>query len=73
MSVLEAFRRRRRARVILNTTTGKSFRAVLWSRGRYWQLRDAELLDGSTGEPRPVDGVVVLERDKVDFYQVLNG
>jgi hypothetical protein len=39
----------------------------------YWQLRDAELLDGSTGEPRPVDGVVVLERDKVDFYQVLNG
>ncbi len=57
-------------RVILNLTTGRSFRGVVFElRGPLVVLRNAELLE----EDRvvPVEGTVVVERSQVEFVQVL--
>jgi len=59
--------------VIVNTRTDRAFRGVLWQkRARYLVLRNVELLKVG-GETAPVDGEVVIERDNVDFIQVLGG
>ena len=58
---------------IVNTRTDRAFRGVLWQkRARYLVLRNVELLKVG-GETAPVDGEVVIERDNVDFIQVLGG
>ncbi len=58
-------------RVIVNTKTDRSFRGVLWrQRAGYLVLRNAELLK-PRGETARVDGEVVIERENVDFVQVL--
>ena len=58
-------------RVIVNTKTGKAFRGVLWrKRWGYLVLRDAQMLK-PRGETVPIDGEVVIERQNVDFMQVL--
>jgi len=58
-------------RVIVNTKTGKAFRGVLWrKRWGYLVLREAEMLK-PRGETVRVDGEVVIERENVDFLQVL--
>lgn len=62
---------KRRRTVLLNLTTDKTFRGVLWRRGwRYYRLRMVTMLDGTT--EIPVDGEVVFPRDRVEFYQVVD-
>lgn len=57
--------------VVVNTKTGNAFRGVLWRRRRgYLVLRNAEMLK-PRGETVVLDGEVVIERDNVDFLQVL--
>jgi small nuclear ribonucleoprotein (snRNP)-like protein len=57
-------------RVIVNTKTDQAFRGILWRRRwGYLVLRNAELLKGQTV---PVTGEVVIERDNVDFIQVVS-
>lgn len=59
-----------RQTVIVNLTTGKAFRGVLWQRTReHLVLRNAELHEH--GKTMPIDGEIVIERGKVDFVQVL--
>jgi hypothetical protein len=54
----------------VNLTTGRAFRGVLFeTRGPLIVLRNAELLDGD--QVVPVDGTVVIERDRVEFVQVV--
>ena len=58
-------------RVIVNTRTERAFRGVLWrKRWGHLVLRNAELLK-ARGESVPMDGEVVIERDNVDFIQVI--
>lgn len=60
-----------RRTVIVNTTTGKAFRGVLWERGgRHLVLRNAELLRPG-GEVAPIDGELVIDRENVEFIQVI--
>lgn len=60
-----------RKRVVVNLTTEKAFRGVLWAkRGPLLVIRGAELLEPGA-DPRPVDGEVTVERSRVDFIQVL--
>ena len=57
--------------VILNTKTGRAFRGVLWQKRRdYLVLKDAELLQGK-GETTRIDGELIVDRQNVDFMQVL--
>lgn len=57
--------------VIVNLTTDKAFRGILWSEHReLLMLRDATLLEH--GQETPVDGEVVVERTRIDFIQVLS-
>jgi len=58
-------------RVIVNCKTRNVFRGVLWQRRRgYLILRQAILLRPD-GDRVTVDGEVMIERDNVDFIQVL--
>jgi small nuclear ribonucleoprotein (snRNP)-like protein len=58
--------------VVANTKTGHAFRGVLWQRRRgYLVLRNAEMLRPG-GEAVAMDGELVIERENVDFLQVLN-
>lgn len=57
--------------VILNTTTDKTFRGVLWDRrGEYLVLRQAEMLVKGA-KPASMDGELVIPRTNVDFLQVV--
>lgn len=57
--------------VIVNTKTDRAFRGILWrKRWRYLVLRNAELLKPQGGTVR-MDGEVVIDRDNVDFIQVV--
>ena len=57
--------------VIVNTKTGRAFRGILWrKRWRYLVLRNAELLKPGR-ETMPMDGEIVIDRDNVDFMQVV--
>jgi hypothetical protein len=58
--------------VIVNLTEkDTAIQGVLWSsRGAWLTIRDAKLLI-SHGSPAPIDGEIVLHRDKVAFLQVL--
>jgi len=60
-----------RGRVIVNLKgQGHSLRGVLWNvADRYLILRQAELL--AAGDSKPIDGEVLVERDEVEFVQVL--
>lgn len=56
--------------VLVNLTTGRTFRGVLFEvRGDLLVLRNAELIQ----EDRvvPVEGSVVVERSRVEFVQVV--
>lgn len=69
-----AFRRTLvRRRVLVNLKSEKAFRGVLWAkRGPLLVLRNAVLFEGRR-TPVRVDGEVVLERNHVDFIQILPG
>jgi small nuclear ribonucleoprotein (snRNP)-like protein len=57
-------------RVIVALSTGRSFRGILFEvRGPLLILKDAELIDGR--DVIPVDGSVVIERERVEFVQVV--
>ena len=59
-----------RERVMVNLIDGKALSGVLWARrGEFLILKDATLHERGT-EPTPVDGQVLVERDRVDFVQV---
>jgi hypothetical protein len=59
-----------RRRALVNLTTGKAFRGVLWAkRGPLLILRDAVLIEN--GQQVPLDGEVVIERPQVEFIQLI--
>jgi len=69
-ALLEPYPTRRE--VVVNTTTERAFRGVLWRKHRrYLVLRNAHLLKAK-GETVPMDGEVVIDREKVDFVQVIS-
>ena len=58
-------------RVLVNTKTDRVFRGVLWRKKRgFLVLRDATLLQPGD-KAITVDGEVLIERDNVDFMQIL--
>jgi len=49
-----------------------AIRGVLWStRGPWLTFRNAELLKASSPEPTPIDGEIVVHRERISFLQVL--
>lgn len=58
--------------VVVNLNGGqRAFRGVFWARrGPLIVLRNAVLLE-SGNSPVNVDGEVVIERSRVEFYQIL--
>lgn len=57
--------------ILVNLTTGKAFKGVLWAASRdLLVLRGAEVIEGNAS-PQSVDGEAVIERDRIDFVQVL--
>lgn len=59
-----------RKEVIVNTTTDKAFKGILYAkRGPLLILRNASLLDH--GQTTAMDGDVLVERRNVDFVQVV--
>lgn len=60
-----------RRRVLANLIDGQAMNGVLIARrGRYLVLRDVTLLSPGA-EPTAMDGEVLLDRDRVDFLQVM--
>lgn len=58
-------------RVVVNLTTGAAIDGVLWDeRGPLIVLRDARL--HNEGGTAPLDGEVIIERDRIDFVQVVS-
>lgn len=57
-------------RVMVNLTTGSAIEGVLWDeRGPLIVLRDARLFE--EGGSSPLDGEVIVERDRIAFVQVV--
>ena len=57
--------------VIVNLKSGTAFRGVVWRRrGPFIILKNAELLKDQAGGNR-LDGEVLVERDDIEFIQVL--
>jgi small nuclear ribonucleoprotein (snRNP)-like protein len=62
-----------RRRVVVNLSDGRAFSGVLTARRRrLLVLRNAELLEKGLS-PVAIDGVVVIERDRVEFVQAAGG
>lgn len=58
-------------KVIVNTKTGKAFRGMLWQRrGGHVVLRAVEMLR-ERDEALPITGEVIIDRNNVDFIQVI--
>lgn len=58
-------------RVLVNLTTGSAVEGVLWDeRGPLLVLRDATLHEPGS-DPAPLDGEVIVERDRVAFVQAV--
>lgn len=71
MSGWLAWRAHARKRVVVNLAD-QAVSGVLWSvRGPLLVLRDAQLLLPGQ-QPQPVDGEVVIERDRVEWTQVVS-
>jgi len=65
------WRSKLRTSVIVNLTTGRSFKGVLWATsGPLLVLRQAELLEGNR-QAMPVDGEVLVDVARVEFVQVV--
>jgi small nuclear ribonucleoprotein (snRNP)-like protein len=63
-------RSRMREDVIVTMTTGDAFRGILYAAdGRTFILRDAKTLTDSSGRPVPVDGELILDRTRIDYFQ----
>lgn len=58
-------------RVVVNLTSGAAIDGVLWDdRGALIVLRDSNL--HSEGGSAPLDGEVIVARDRIDFVQVVS-
>lgn len=58
-------------RVMVNLTSGSAIDGILWDeRGPLLVLRDANL--HSEGGSAPLDGEVIVERDRIAFVQVVS-
>lgn len=58
-------------RVVVNLTTGAAIDGVLWDeKGPLIVLRDANL--HNEGGHAPLDGEVIIERERIDFVQVVS-
>jgi hypothetical protein len=58
-------------RVMINLIAGNAIDGILWDdRGRLLVLRDANL--HSEGGSAPLDGEVIIERDRIAFVQVVD-
>lgn len=58
-------------RVVVNLTSGSAIDGVLWGdRGPLVVLRNANL--HSEGGSAPLDGEVIVERDRIAFVQVVS-
>lgn len=56
-------------RVLVNLLSGSAIEGVLWDdRGPLIVLKDAHL--HTEGGSAPLDGEVVIERDRIDFVQI---
>lgn len=63
-----------RQRVLVNLIDGKALHGVLWARrGGYLVLKDATLHVPGAEFPAPMQGEVLVERDRVDFVQISGG
>lgn len=57
-------------RVLVNLTNGSAIEGVLWDeRGPLLLLKSASL--HTNGGSTPLDGEVIVEREKIDFVQVV--
>lgn len=57
-------------RVMVNLTTGAAVDGILWDeKGPLIVLRDANL--HNEGGSAPLDGDVIIERERIDFVQVV--
>lgn len=58
-------------RVVVNLTSGEAIGGVLWAdRGPLIVLRDAQV--HTEGGTAPIDGEVLIERDRIAFTQVVS-
>lgn len=58
-------------RIMVNLTNGTAIDGVLWGdRGRLIVVRDANL--HSEGGSAPLDGEVIIERERIAFVQVVS-
>lgn len=58
-------------RVVVNLTTGTALSGVLWDdRGSLIVLKDASV--HTNGQTSELDGHAVIERDRIDFVQVVS-
>lgn len=56
---------------IVNLKSGRTFRGIIWKQsGPLIVLRHAEMLEVGR-QPVPVDGEVVIQRDEIDFIQLM--
>lgn len=61
-----------RRRVVINLISGRAVSGVVTAkRGPLLEVADATVLEPD-GDPRPVDGSVVIERGRVEFIQRLS-
>lgn len=60
-----------RSTVVANLTTGSAFKGVLWKKtGPLLIMRDVSYLQVGH-DPVPMDGEIVVEREKVEYLQTL--
>lgn len=60
-------------RVVINLVDDRAITGVLWRRHRRLVvMRGAELVEPGR-EPVPMDGDVVIERDRISFTQIVGG
>lgn len=58
-------------RVMVNLTTGTAIDGILWGdRGPLIVLKDANV--HTNGQTAPLDSEVIIERDRIDFVQVIS-
>jgi hypothetical protein len=60
-----------RHEVILHTKSGKTFRGVLWRKTGRWVILKAAALVIAEGQNADLEGDTWVDRDNVDFMQVV--
>lgn len=69
-----AWRRLLKRKVLVHLHNGDSFEGVLWKRHRdHVQLRESQLVPRGLENGNPVDGMVLIERMNIAYFQFVNG